>query len=175
MGALYEKLIGTASNYLYSYMLIILLVGGGIFFTIRTKGVQVRYLITGTVPVITTHRTQTSHQKTSHPAIAAQPGALLNKGSRNLASTTAERQRAGKVSTTTSLHPRRSSLHQASPPDGSPGSGASAPANFGYFPSRESSSPAGETPPTPPAGETLPPSPKTKLPWTFTIHGSFSI
>ena len=57
MGALYEKLIGTASNYLYSYMLIILLVGGGIFFTIRTKGVQVRYLITGTVPVITTHRT----------------------------------------------------------------------------------------------------------------------
>ena len=52
MGALYEKLIGayenligTASNYLYSYVLIILLVGGGIFFTIRTKGVQIRYLI----------------------------------------------------------------------------------------------------------------------------------
>lgn len=45
LAALYEKLIGTASNYLYSYVLIILLVGGGIYFTVRTKGVQLRYLV----------------------------------------------------------------------------------------------------------------------------------
>ena len=38
MADLYAKIIGTASNYLYSYVLIILLVGGGIYFTIRTKG-----------------------------------------------------------------------------------------------------------------------------------------
>ena len=43
MADLYAKIIGTASNYLYSYVLIILLVGGGIYFTIRTKGVQLRY------------------------------------------------------------------------------------------------------------------------------------
>ena len=36
MADLYAKIIGTASNYLYSYVLIILLVGGGIYFTIRT-------------------------------------------------------------------------------------------------------------------------------------------
>ncbi len=41
---LYGKLIGQASNALYSYILIVLLVGGGIFFTFRTKGVQ-KYLI----------------------------------------------------------------------------------------------------------------------------------
>ena len=41
---LYGKFIGQASNALYSYILIILLVGGGIFFTLRTKGVQ-KYLI----------------------------------------------------------------------------------------------------------------------------------
>lgn len=34
MADLYAKIIGTASNYLYSYVLIILLVGGGIYFTI---------------------------------------------------------------------------------------------------------------------------------------------
>ena len=45
MADLYAKIIGTASNYLYSYVLIILLVGGGIYFTIRTKGVQLRYLV----------------------------------------------------------------------------------------------------------------------------------
>mgnify|MGYP001010141893 CR=1 FL=1 len=45
MADLYAKIIGTASNYLYSYVLIILLVGGGIYFTIRTKGVQLRYLL----------------------------------------------------------------------------------------------------------------------------------
>ena len=37
MADLYAKIIGTASNYLYSYVLIILLVGGGIYFTIRTR------------------------------------------------------------------------------------------------------------------------------------------
>lgn len=41
---LYGKVIGQMSNYLYTYILIILLVGGGIYFTIRTKGVQLRYL-----------------------------------------------------------------------------------------------------------------------------------
>ena len=41
---LYGNLIGQVSNALYSYILIVLLVGGGIFFTLRTKGVQ-KYLI----------------------------------------------------------------------------------------------------------------------------------
>ncbi len=59
--------------------------------------------------------------KKPYPAIVSNPGALLNKGSRKLASPTAERQRAGKVSTTTSLHPRRSGFHQAALPNGSPG------------------------------------------------------
>ena len=52
----------------------------------------------------------------------------------------------GERSTTTSLHPRRPNFHPASPPDGSPGSGAAAPVIFGYFPSLESSPPAGGTP-----------------------------
>ena len=72
----------------------------------------------------------------------------------------------GERSTTTSLHPRRSISHQASLPDGSPGSGPAGPVIFGYFPSLESTSPAGET--------LLRPQ-KTKLPWTFTIHGSVFI
>ena len=55
----------------------------------------------------------------------------------------------GERSTTTSLHPRRSSLHQASLPHGSHGSGAAAPVIFGYFPSLESTSPAGGTPSRP--------------------------
>ena len=41
---LYGTLIGNLSNYLYSYILIILLVASGIYFTIRTKFVQFRYL-----------------------------------------------------------------------------------------------------------------------------------
>ena len=41
---LYGRVIGQISNYLYSYILIILLLGGGIYFTIRTKGVQLKYL-----------------------------------------------------------------------------------------------------------------------------------
>ncbi len=53
----------------------------------------------------------------------------------------------GERSTTTSLHSRRPISHPASPPDGSPGSGPAGPANFGYFPSRESNPPAGGTPP----------------------------
>ena len=63
----------------------------------------------------------------------------------------------GGRSTTTSLHPRRPSLRQASLPNGSSGSGPAGPANFGYFPSRESNPPAGGTTPVPsPAGETPP-------------------
>ena len=41
---MYGSFIGSVSNALYSYILIILLVGGGIFFTLRTKFVQ-KYLI----------------------------------------------------------------------------------------------------------------------------------
>lgn len=41
---LYRALIGNLSNYLYTYILIILLVAGGIYFTVRTKFVQFRYL-----------------------------------------------------------------------------------------------------------------------------------
>ena len=37
---MYGSFIGSVSNALYSYILIILLVGGGIFFTLRTKFVQ---------------------------------------------------------------------------------------------------------------------------------------
>ena len=40
----YGKVIGTLSNWMYSYILIILLVGAGIYFTIKTKGVQFRAL-----------------------------------------------------------------------------------------------------------------------------------
>lgn len=42
---LYGKIIGSLSNYLYTYILIILLVGGGIYFTMRTKGIQLKYLL----------------------------------------------------------------------------------------------------------------------------------
>ena len=45
MAELYGTLIGQLSNYLYTYILIILLVAGGIYFTIRTKFVQFRFLI----------------------------------------------------------------------------------------------------------------------------------
>ena len=41
---LYGALIGNRSNYLYTYILIILLVAGGMYFTVRTKFVQFRYL-----------------------------------------------------------------------------------------------------------------------------------
>ncbi len=39
-----NTIIGTLNDWLYTYVLIILLVGAGIFFTIRTKGVQFRFL-----------------------------------------------------------------------------------------------------------------------------------
>lgn len=39
-----DKIIGTMNDALYSYILIIILVLGGIYFTIRTKGVQFRLL-----------------------------------------------------------------------------------------------------------------------------------
>lgn len=47
MGAIEETLIaitGTISDFLYSYILVILLVFTGVWFTVRTKGVQIRYL-----------------------------------------------------------------------------------------------------------------------------------
>ena len=39
-----ENALGTVNDYLSSYILLILLVGVGLFFTIRTKFAQVRYL-----------------------------------------------------------------------------------------------------------------------------------
>lgn len=41
---LYAKMIGVLSNWLYSYILIILLLGAGIYFTVRTRFIQFRYL-----------------------------------------------------------------------------------------------------------------------------------
>lgn len=41
---LFNQILGTLSEYLYTYVLIILLVGTGIYFTIRTKFVQIRML-----------------------------------------------------------------------------------------------------------------------------------
>lgn len=42
---MYGQIIGALSNCLYTYILIILLVAGGIYFSVRTKFVQFRYLI----------------------------------------------------------------------------------------------------------------------------------
>ncbi len=42
---LYNDVINSLSNFLYTYILIILLVAGGIYFTIRTRFVQFRYLL----------------------------------------------------------------------------------------------------------------------------------
>lgn len=44
---MYAKIIGELSNWLYSYILIILLIGAGLFFTVRTKFVQFRCLKEG--------------------------------------------------------------------------------------------------------------------------------
>ena len=44
MCILYAKIIGIMSNWLYSYILIILLLGAGIYFTVKTKFIQFRYL-----------------------------------------------------------------------------------------------------------------------------------
>lgn len=41
---LFNEILGTLSEYLYTYVLIILLVGTGIYFTLRTKFVQIRML-----------------------------------------------------------------------------------------------------------------------------------
>lgn len=49
---LYAKIIGELSNWLYSYILIILLIGAGLFFTVRTKFVQFRCLKEG-IKVVT--------------------------------------------------------------------------------------------------------------------------
>ena len=42
---IYNDVINSLSNFLYTYILIILLVVGGIYFTIRTRFVQFRYFI----------------------------------------------------------------------------------------------------------------------------------
>lgn len=44
---MYAKVIGELSNWLYSYVLIILLIGAGIFFSVRTKFVQFKCLKEG--------------------------------------------------------------------------------------------------------------------------------
>lgn len=49
---MYAKIIGELSNWLYSYILIILLIGAGLFFTVRTKFVQFRCLKEG-IKVVT--------------------------------------------------------------------------------------------------------------------------
>lgn len=41
---LFNAVLGTLSEYLYTYVLIVLLVGTGIYFTLRTKFVQIRML-----------------------------------------------------------------------------------------------------------------------------------
>lgn len=42
-------LIGTLSNYLYTYILVILLIAAGLYFTIRTRFVQFR-MVPGVYP-----------------------------------------------------------------------------------------------------------------------------
>ena len=54
-----------------------------------------RQLSCGRIISAPTHNHRACAKK-PHPAIVSNPGALLNKGSRKLTSTTAERQRAGK-------------------------------------------------------------------------------
>ena len=104
----------------------------------------------------TTAAPPTTRQKTPHPAIAAQPVALLNKGSRKLTTPTAERQRAGKGAQP-QVCTRAGRFSSQLPFRMAPqGSGAAAPVIFGYFPSLESSSPAGETPSPARRRETLP-------------------
>ena len=44
---MFAEIIGTLSDWLYSYILIILLIGAGIFFTVRTKFVQFKCLKEG--------------------------------------------------------------------------------------------------------------------------------
>lgn len=44
INALLVSLTGEISNFMYSYILVFLLVGTGIWFTIRTKGVQIRFI-----------------------------------------------------------------------------------------------------------------------------------
>lgn len=41
---LYAQIIDLLSNWLYTYILIVLLLGVGIYFTVKTKGIQFRYL-----------------------------------------------------------------------------------------------------------------------------------
>ena len=40
----FENVVAAVSNALYSYILIIALVAGGLYFTVRTKGAQIRLL-----------------------------------------------------------------------------------------------------------------------------------
>ena len=63
-----------------------------------------------------------------HPAIAAQSRRAAKQGKQKVNNDHRRAAAGGERSTTTSLHPRRSGFRQASLPDGSPGSGASAPA-----------------------------------------------
>ena len=111
------------------------------------------------------------HQKKTAPRDCC-PARRASKQGMSQAYTNHRRAAAGgERSTTTSLHPRRSIFLQASLPNGSPGSGASAPVIFGYFPSLESSSPAGETsPPRPQAEHPTSPS-KTKKNARLRING----
>ena len=105
-------------------------------------------VIIGTVPMITVHRTPDNAPQNA-PRDCCQARRASKQGKQKANNTHRRAAAGGERSTTTSLHPRRPSLNQASLPNGSPGSGAAAPVIFGYFPSLESTSPAGETPPVP--------------------------
>ena len=41
---MFGEMIGTISDFMYSYLLIIMLLAVGLYFTIRTRGVQLRLL-----------------------------------------------------------------------------------------------------------------------------------
>ena len=41
---MFSEIINTLSNWLYTYILIVLLLGAGIYFTVKTKFIQFRYL-----------------------------------------------------------------------------------------------------------------------------------
>ncbi len=120
--------------------------------------------ITGTVPMITPPHPRQRTRKSCTPRLLPNPGALLNKGSRRPPTPTAERQRAGKVSTTASLHPRRPSLNQASLPNGSPGPGPRPRGSLGTFHHGKVPRPQAKLPPSPPQAEFLTPQKYKKVP-----------
>ena len=62
------EIIASISNVMYSYILIIMLLGVGLYFTIRTKGVQLR-LFGESIRVVAAHQGNDPHPE--HRAVAA--------------------------------------------------------------------------------------------------------